>query len=116
MELKCGQFILGIALALLICQGIALSEGTPADTGPSQCRALGEEFSLGGIPGPQGWDQSQINCCPGLVDRERKEDYWDDCKSGGLAGGYVGRCIACGDGVCDHRFESKCICPEDCKT
>ena len=115
MSFKCGRFVGGIALACFLWHVAAFSQEKPVGSTAIPCRSVGEEFSFGGVPGPKGWDKSLINCCPGLIDRERKDDYPNDCKDGGLVGGYIGRCIACGDGICDERFENKCVCPEDCK-
>ena len=79
----------------------------------SSCRKAGEEFSVGGIPQEGGWPKEAIDCCPSLVDREKKENFDDQCH-GLLMGGYTGVCLFCGDGSCDSKLESKCNCPEDC--
>ncbi|MEI7998964.1 MAG: hypothetical protein WCH62_05605 [Candidatus Omnitrophota bacterium] len=37
----------------------------------------------------------------------------DQCNIPALAG-YERVCIACGDGICDERYEYQCNCPQDC--
>ena len=70
-----------------------------------KCYGLGEV--IGGVPSPDKV------CCAGLVLRDMEEDFDENCQSRGAAG-YAGICLACGDGVCDKRYENKCNCPEDC--
>jgi len=84
----------------------------PKDCKDFKCKEHGEIpiFFLG--------DDMSIQCCKGLKHRLQKEYFDENCtnlfeKYGG--GGYAGICLACGDGICDEKFESKCNCPEDCK-
>jgi hypothetical protein len=53
-------------------------------------------------------------CCGGLKERAQKWAYDENCKIHPMGGNY-GICLACGNGVCDTKYESKCNCPEDCK-
>ncbi|MEO9236321.1 MAG: hypothetical protein ABI421_23470 [Polyangiaceae bacterium] len=77
-----------------------------AASNPSaKCIGLGETR-----PGVPSADNA---CCAGLQSADIKEDFDSTCASRG-AGGYAGVCLACGDGVCDSRFETKCNCPADC--
>lgn len=70
-----------------------------------KCYDLGE--TIPGIPTPDKV------CCGELKIKDLKEGFDNKCRSLG-AGGYAGICVACGDSVCDKRYESKCNCPEDC--
>jgi len=84
----------------------------PKDCKDFKCKEHGE------IPIFFPGDDMSIQCCKGLKHRLRKEYFDENCtnlfeKYGG--GGYAGICLACGDGICDEKFESKCNCPEDCK-
>lgn len=73
------------------------------------CLKLGERGSQGGIPNdPHGGWILDHPCCKPLIDRE----------PAGIppyGGGYAYMCIACGDGVCDPKYENATNCPEDCK-
>ncbi|MBU1103919.1 MAG: hypothetical protein KJ600_05165 [Nanoarchaeota archaeon] len=76
------------------------------------CKKHGEVPKFTGLE-----DSMAVQCCEGLIHRTQKGQYDEDCvnlfeKYGG--GGYVGICLACGDGVCDSEFESVCNCEEDC--
>jgi len=84
----------------------------PKDCKDFKCKEHGE------IPIFFPGDDMSIQCCKGLKHRLQKEYFDENCtnlfeKYGG--GGYAGICLACGDGICDEKFESKCNCPEDCK-
>ena len=84
----------------------------PKDCKDFKCKEHGE------IPIFFPGNDMSIQCCKGLKHRLQKEYFDENCtnlfeKYGG--GGYAGICLACGDGICDEKFESKCNCPEDCK-
>lgn len=53
-------------------------------------------------------------CCDGLIVEMKKQYYTQECGFNAPTGGYTGVCIACGDGICDSKYESKCNCPIDC--
>ena len=85
----------------------------PQDCKNFKCKVPGEIPNYT-APG----DDMSTQCCKGLKHRIQKNQFDENCvnlfeKYGG--GGYVGICLACGDGVCDSKYESKCNCPEDCK-
>jgi hypothetical protein len=64
-------------------------------------------------------DFDSVKCCPGLVKVPVNGPVDENCKpiipdnSPGYEPGSV--CLACGDGVCNDKFENKCNCAEDCK-
>ena len=77
-------------------------------TTPDRCLELGES---GAQVGEQPIKELKRKCCEGLVDKVSLEV----CGKG-IGGGYIYSCIKCGDGTCDINYESKCNCPEDCKS
>lgn len=81
----------------------------PQDCKNFKCKGHGEipHFI---VPG----DDMGIQCCEGLMHRQQKEVYSDNCKVEFYAW-YASICLNCGDGVCDSKYESRCNCPEDCK-
>lgn len=81
----------------------------PQDCKDFKCKAHGE-IPRYTAPG----DDMSIQCCEGLKHRTQKEYFDEDCKTE-FVGGYIGICLACGDGICDSTYESECNCPEDCK-
>ncbi len=64
------------------------------------------------------WDDMGLQCCAETSHLQQKEYYDDECtnifEEYGY-GGYAGICLACGDGICDSNYESKCNCPDDCE-
>ena len=57
------------------------------------------------------------NCCLGLYEHEGGSEQVINgkCINTGQATGWpVGRCLACGNGICD-KHEDVCSCPLDCK-
>ncbi|MFH1561360.1 MAG: hypothetical protein ABID04_02140 [Patescibacteria group bacterium] len=80
----------------------------PQDCNDYRCTGEGEIPRYTG-PG----DDMAIQCCPGLSHRAQKEYFDPGCNSEPV-GGYTGICLACGDGFCNHQYESECNCAEDC--
>jgi hypothetical protein len=60
-------------------------------------------------------NESDSECCPGLVEGSGKVIYDKDCIIPPNIGVSLPICIACGNGVCDDELENKCNCPEDCQ-
>jgi hypothetical protein len=64
-------------------------------------------------------DKDSFQCCPGLVKKMSPQPHDENCNaiipkdSFGVEPGMT--CLACGDGVCNSKFEDKCSCKEDCK-
>ena len=57
-----------------------------------------------------------VDCCPGFVRRCGVEFLDGSCEMVGKNSIYnIPICIPCGDGICG-QFESRCNCPEDCRT
>ena len=72
------------------------------------CKKLGEIS--------QDLDQGISNsssCCAGLKQILRSSAFDANCV-GAWGGSNPYLCLACGDGVCDSKYESKCNCPADC--
>ncbi|MBL7169426.1 MAG: hypothetical protein ISS48_00210 [Candidatus Aenigmarchaeota archaeon] len=75
------------------------------------CKSHGEILEY--TPG----DDMSIQCCQGLTHSLQKDLFDENCTNlfeKHAYGGYAGICLACGDGICDSKHESKCNCPEDC--
>ena len=56
-------------------------------------------------------------CCPGLVSVDEKSLQKDDSGKEicAMHQGVMGICQPCGDGICNHDYEDKCNCEQDCK-
>jgi hypothetical protein len=93
-----------VSLFLLGNSVFAMDETTNQEDS-QKCFKVGE--TIGGVPSPDNV------CCATLQLRPDKSWFDKDCKPLPV-GGAVGVCIACGDEVCDERYENKCNCPEDC--
>ncbi|UCD07154.1 MAG: eight-cysteine-cluster domain-containing protein, partial [Candidatus Aenigmatarchaeota archaeon] len=77
-----------------------------------ECAEEGEQFS--GVY----TNEYPEHCCEGLTEWEAGMDtrisIADECyETGLLAGSPVGRCIECGNQVCEE-YENPCNCPDDC--
>ena len=98
--------MLFVILSLLLWGHSVVAMGETIDQADNQkCFKVGE--TIGGVPIPDKV------CCATLQLRPDKSWFDKDCKPLPV-GGAVGVCIACGDKVCDERYENKCNCPEDC--
>lgn len=113
-DCKSIQGTLGHQLICVKCRDGICGKGEngcncPQDCKDFKCKAHGE------IPLYTAFgDDMSIQCCEGLKHRTQKDYFDEDCKEEPVAG-YTGICLACGDGKCDSRYESRCNCPEDCK-
>lgn len=56
-------------------------------------------------------------CCPGLVSIDEKSLQKDGSGKEicAMHQGIMGICRPCGDGICNHDYEDKCNCGQDCK-
>ena len=83
---------------------------------PGSCSSLGQLIKESTQPGPPKADLD--SCCPGLIPTFPLEDFNKNCANTYLESGPTGAtnylCLACGDGVCDGKYENKCNCSEDC--
>lgn len=96
-------------VVLFASPAIAKTKRKSKASSGENCLELGQQGSIAGVPGPKGWDLKQ-KCCAGLKDRTTLATC--DTPAGGA---YNYTCLACGDGMCDAKLESKCNCTEDCK-
>lgn len=90
----------------------------PADHGTDDLTAF-NDCSKEGVYIDAPVDFDSVECCPGLVKVAVNGPVDENCKpiipknSPGYEPGSI--CLACGDGICNDKFENKCNCAEDCK-
>lgn len=80
------------------------------------CSALGQPTKVVDQTSPPVSDLS--SCCGDLVPIFPTSDFNSTCVNTYLKAGLTGPtnylCLACGDGICDVKYENNCNCPEDC--
>ena len=81
------------------------------------CSLLGQPTKDSTEPGPPMADLN--SCCAGLTPTYPLQDFDKSCVNTYLERGPSGPtnylCLACGDGICDSKYENKCNCSGDCK-